>query len=585
MRDIGWIYSILRRLKIQNDTLVMRRKNKFLTFVRYTTKNYCMKHVLVFFLFFVIFLLCHSCKREIASTHSVLLAADSLMWPNPESVLLLLEQISEPQQLEGADRALYALLMTQARYKCCVLLENDSLVRIAVDYYEDSKEKERLAQSYFYQGCVYVEKQELPEAIELFLQTLDEMPRGKDSIFVAMVYSHLGDCYDEQDLHSTARGAYKRAYNLCAVNDSIRACYTLKNIGDTFLFEGVLDSTFNYYSQGVKVATTLQDSALLSFLYKNIAAVYNSEHKYIEAETYISKALAYLSGEEDNSSVYSIKGDILNNLNQKDSAIYYWGLGTTSPNIYVKTSSFHSLFLEYKELKDWEQAALSADSFIIFYDSIQNMNDRAELDRLMDNHLVELHKEKLSVRNQWIIASLIIIFLLLVFSLITSYFWRDSIRKKKYMALQQRLMENRAEVMLLDEISESTIDFKSTELYRLEEERFIICKSLFETTEGYKRLKELIAATPKVRVINTGTYRKMIVNDLRKTFADAMGDLKEHCNTLTNDDMLYCILLQLHYPKDIILGIMDVTADAIKTRKNRIKNKIDIELFNKIFGS
>lgn len=543
-----------------------------------------MKHVLsAFFLFFAIFLLCHSCKREIATTHPVLLTADSLMWSNPDSALSLLEQIPEPQQLEGADRALYALLMTQARYKCCVLLENDSLIQIAVHYYESGKEKERLASSYFYWGCVYVENKKLPEAIELYLKSLELMRGSSDSIFVSMIYSHLGDCYDEQDLHSTARGMYMKAYNLCVVNDSLRACYTLKNIGDTFLFEDALDSTLNYYNQGLKVATTLQDSALLSSFYKNIAAVYNNGNKYVEAEVYISKALTYLSGEEDNSLIYSIKGDILSSLNQKDSAIYYWNIGTTSSNIYVKASSFQNLFLEYKEFEDWKEAALSADSFIIFYDSIQNMNDRAELDKLMDNHLVELHKQKLSVRNQRIVASLIIIFLLLVFLLIISYFWRDNIRKKKYVALQQRLMENRAEVMLLDEISESTMGFKSTELVRLEEERFIICKSLFETTEGYRRLKELIAATPKVRITAAGTYRKMIVNDLRKTFADVMGDLKEHCNALTNDDILYCILSQLQCPKDIILDVMDVTADAIKTRKNRIKNKIDIELFNKIF--
>lgn len=553
--------------------------------MRYTTKNYCMKHVLVLFLFFVIFLLCHSCKREISPTHSVLLAADSLMWSNPDSALLLLEQIPEAQQLEGADRALYALLMTQARYKCCVLLENDSLIQIALEYYKNDNNKEHLAKSYFYMGCVHVEKKELPEAIELYLKSLRLIQQEKDPIFESMVYSHLGNCYNVQNLEKNAREMHKKCFDICIKEDSTRACYALNDIGDTFLSANHLDSALFYYQQSLKIARILHNSDLLSIIYSDMAGGCKEQNKNVEAVDHISKALAYSSSEEDYILACSIKGDILNCLNNGDSAVYYWNIGSTSSNLYIKASSYDCLNREYKKRKDWEKATLYADSFSIYYDSIQTMNDRAELDKLLDNHLVELHKQKLSIQNQQITACLIILFVFLASTLIILYLWRDGRRKKEYMVLQQRLMENRAEVMLLDEISESTIDFKSTELYRLEEERFTICKSLFETTEGYKRLKELIAATPKVRVINTGTYRKMIVNDLRKTFADAMGDLKEHCNALTNDDMLYCILLQLHYPKDIILGIMDVTADAIKTRKNRIKNKIDIVLFNKIFGS
>ena len=61
-------------------------------------------------------------------------------------------------------------------------------------------------------------------------------------------------------------------------------------------------------------------------------------------------------------------------------------------------------------MKDWENATVYVDSFILFYDSIQMMNYRAELDELMDNHLIELHKRELSVRNQRIVAGLAVLF-------------------------------------------------------------------------------------------------------------------------------------------------------------------------------
>lgn len=543
-----------------------------------------MKHLLFLPAFlFVILLFCHSCRKEIAPTCPALFAADSIMWTDPDSALQLLQQIANPQDFNDPDRALYALLLTQARYKSCVSLESDSLIRIAVDYYEDGNEKERLAKSYFYWGCVHAEKEERLEAIDLYMKSLELMLGSKDSIFLAMLYNHLGGCYNEQDLYSTARKMYRMGYDLCVYKDSVRAFYALRDIGNTFLLESQQDSALYYYQQALKVVSLLQNSECLSLIYKNIAGLYSEQGRYEEAESNLSKALPYLVTEEDYTSACSIKGDILNNLNQKDSAIYYWKVGTISPNIYVKASSYNHLFQGYKEIEDWKKAIIYVDSFLVYYDSIQEMNDRAELDRLMDDHLVELHKHELSARNNWIIMGLIAFFLLLAATLVILYLWRDSRRRKKYAELQQRLMENRAESIFLNEASENPSEDKTAELQKLEEERFQICVSLFETTAGSKKLDELKKATPAMQIKMADTYRVMIISDIRKSFADVMGDLKERCPSLTNDDLLYCVLSLLCCSKDTILHITNVSADAIKTRKNRIKGKIDAGLFSRIF--
>ena len=88
-----------------------------------------MRYLLFAFSFFLVTsVLCQSCKEEVTSARSMLVAADSMMWSNPDSALLVLEQIPDSRELRGEERALYALLLTQARYKSCVLLENDSLL-------------------------------------------------------------------------------------------------------------------------------------------------------------------------------------------------------------------------------------------------------------------------------------------------------------------------------------------------------------------------------------------------------------------------------------------------------------------------
>lgn len=549
-----------------------------------TTLCLIMRYLFLAFSFFLAAsVLCQSCKEETTAARPMLVAADSMMWSNPDSALLVLEQIPASRELQGEERALYALLLTQARYKSCVPLENDSLIRIAVNYYKGGREKERLAQAYFYWGCVYVENEELPKAISLYLKSLELMPEGKDSIFSAMVYSHLGNCYNEQDLYSTARKMYKKGYALYIERDSTRACYILNDLGDAFFSDYQIDSALIYYQQALDIASVLQHTNLLFTIYNDIAAIYNEQGRYAESEVCISKALQYQSNEDGYILACSTKGDILGNLNQSDSAIYYWNIGATSPNIYVKTSSYHHLYKEYQKRRNWEEAICYADSFLVLYDSIQAMDDRAELDRLMDNHLVELHKRELTVRNQWIVVSLVGAFLLLVFTLIILFLWRDGYRKKEYMLLQQRLMENRAEVMLLNEVPELALNTKVAELHKLEEERFQICASLFGRTEGSNRLNELKKAVPKTQASIADAYRKVIVDDIRKTFADVMGNLKERYPSLTNDDLIYCVLSLLHCPKIIILHILDVSSDAIKMRKSRLKSKVDANLFNHLF--
>lgn len=540
--------------------------------------------LLAFSLFLTASVLCQSCREEATSARPLLLAADSMMWSNPDSSLRLLEQIPAPQTLRGEERALYALLLTQARYKSCVRLENDSLIEVAADYYQRSKQKERLAQAYFYRGCVYAEKKELPRAIGLYLKSLELMSGSKDSTFLAMVYSHLGSCYSEQRLRSTARDMYKKGYTSCLDKDSARICYILNRIGDTFLTEYQLDSALTYYQQALRIASSLRHSDLLFAICSDISALYNEQGKYAEAEAYISKALLYQSTQEDYTLACSTKGDILGDLNQSDSAIYYWKIGAESSDIYVKASSYDCLFQEYKKIESWEKATLYADSFLIYYDSIQTMNNRAELDSLMDNHLVELHKQKLSAERNWIIGGLIVAFLVLAAMLVILYLWRDGRRKKKYIDLQRRLMENRAEALLLSETAEAASDNRDAELQELKEERFRICLSLFEATAGSKRLDELKKATPSMQVKMADRYRAMIISDVRKSFANVMGDLKERYPSLTHDDLLYCALSLLGCSKDIILHLTNVSADAIKVRKSRIKGKVDAEQFARIFA-
>lgn len=538
---------------------------------------------LLFVLLITLLPLFHSCRQDYHVSNPILLLADSLMQSHPDSALHLLEGIDAPREMKKADRAFFALLLTQARYKNYILLEDDSLIRVAVDYYEASNAKNQLAKSYFYMGCLYRDSKKLPASIELYLKALRTMPRQSDPVFLSMIYNHLGDCFSEQGLDLKAREMYRDGYTLNLSNhDSLRAFHNLKGIGATYMMQFQFDSASHYYQQALTMALSQDYPELLGMIYKQLATICNERNEYNEANVYISKSISNLSDIEDLASAYYMKGCILNNLNEKDSALHYWYLSKESPDIYTKTSNYYNIYQVSKELSDLDNAILYADSFIACYDSIQGMNDRAEIAELTDNHLLELHKYKLSIEKRRTIYLLIVLFIFSVFMLAFFFMWRDRRRKNEYIALQKQLMDNRAETLLLHDNSE---EVENEKLHELEVARVDICISLFKSTEGYKWLTELKNAKPKERIDIISTHRALIITDIRRTFVDVMADLSNSCSSLTPDDLLYCTLILLHCPKEIIMDIMNTTSDAIKTRKSRIKNKMGLNLFKKLFSA
>lgn len=78
-----------------------------------------------------------ACTRT--SPNAQLVQADSLMQKSPDSALHFLEKIY-PEKLKSLeDQAYYALLVTQAQDKNYIFQENDSLIRVAVQYYDSIK--------------------------------------------------------------------------------------------------------------------------------------------------------------------------------------------------------------------------------------------------------------------------------------------------------------------------------------------------------------------------------------------------------------------------------------------------------------
>lgn len=518
-----------------------------------------------------------SCSSSVKNP--LLLCADSLMEEYPDSALSVLESISSPQELPRADRALYALLLTQARYKNYITLEDDSLIKTAVEYYGDRKKSVRAAKAHYYWGATYRDRGYTSFAVEEYLAAIRLMP-VKDE-FLAMIYDNLAECYEEEDLSSVAAESYRSAYQI--LKGKSGQIYPLRGIARTFLLQNEQDSALCYYQQALDYALADQDSNLIGALYHDLAMVYNEKKDYIQADKYASKAIAVV-GQDRVANAYLLKAKIMLNLNKLDSASYFFSKNMDSFDIYGKVACYNGMYQIAKKKGEWKVATENIDAYKILYDSIQIMADNEELNRLMDKHQLEEHKRLLSERTKILFFSLGVSFFSLMIICVFYFMWNDRKRKKRYIALQNELTQKRVDNMLLkEEDSESNKEDIDKKRSKLTEQQIQLCISMLKTTDCYDKLEALEKATPK-QLLAMRSFRKEMRSAISSSFVDVMMNLQERYPTLTGDDVFYCVLSLLCCSKSVMMELMGATSDALKTRKSRIKNKMDAQIFERVFG-
>lgn len=502
------------------------------------------------------------------------------MEAHPDSALFILESISSPQKLPRADRALYALLLTQAKYKNYIALEDDSLIKTAVEYYGDRKKSLYAAKAHYYWGATYRDMGYTSFAVEEYLTAIRLMP-VKDE-FLAMIYDNLAETYKKDGLYDVAAENYYAAYHI--LKGTGGQTFPLRGIAHVFLLQNKKDSALCYYQQALDCALAECDSSLMGALYHDLAMVYNEEKKYIQADKYVSKAIAIMDQDRAiNASL--LKAEIMLNLNMLDSASYFYCKNIDNLDIYGRIACYDGMYQVEKRRGEWKAAIENIDAYRVLYDSIQIIADNEELIRLMDKHQLEEHKRKLSEHNKILLASLIITFFSLMVICVFYFMWNDRKRKKHYIALQHELTRKRVDAMLLkeEEVSELNKEHIDKKRSELTEEQIQLCISILKTTDCYDQLEALEKATHK-QLLAMRSLRKEMRSAISDAFVDVMVNLKERYPTLTGDDVFYCVLSLLCCSKFVVMELMDATSDALKTRKSRIKNKVDAQIFERVFG-
>lgn len=523
----------------------------------------------------------YGCNVEMSQkVNETLYQAENCMEEFPDSALSLLQHISHPEDLKGKAQADYALFYSQACDKNRISITNDSLIRIAVRYYEDKDEDLNAAKSYFYLGCVYRNANQDAMAIKAYLKALDKMPKGKPHKLWMQIYFNLGERYRYQNLYGSSMEMFQKCLGASKeLKDSSLLFFPYRSIANVYLLTEKSDSALISYQKALDISRFIHNDYWEAAILDDMSNTYLYRKDTLKAEQFI---MASIEKEKSASSLY-LRSKFLFYRNQLDSAKQLLLVGCQSYSLYVKTNCYNLLYEIEKKQQNHSSAYVYNDSFNLYRDSIEILKQHQEIQNLHIKHTIELQKREEKRREEnfyWIICFILVVLLFggLCFYLYLKKKYKEYLLRKRVLVLndQNQTISNYLEKKLGKEIllPEVVTAFKREQLQR--------GIDAFNASPWKEKLNEA------EKQIKSGDYiksdeQRLLYQELDACFKEFIADITGTYPKMSREDVYYCILSSQNYKPRIIMYCMSSSGGALRIRKNRLKKNMAEDTFQMLF--
>ena len=215
------------------------------------------------YLLIAILLLTTGCNRPTPTALcDELLRAEELMYPAPDSALHILQGMTPPA--DELNRATWALLLTQAKYKCFVD-QSDSLVNVAYDYFMKGEDAQRKALTLYHKGVLYKEKNQVDKALPYYLQASEEVKLTEDYRLAYLIYSHIGMIYAHRKLHEYSVSYCEQANEYALLSENPYYIIESYNcLARTYSMQGKNEKAIMYYDKAIEIGKLSNEKKVLT---------------------------------------------------------------------------------------------------------------------------------------------------------------------------------------------------------------------------------------------------------------------------------------------------------------------------------
>ncbi len=257
----------------------------------------------------VIILFCFllgACQND-THLHRVLDEADRVVMTDPDSAVVMLGQL-DLSRAAASQRAHHALLLTKARHKAHIVETDDSLIRIASDYYRGSGDSLE-TQSLFYNGVILRYAKQYPEALLYLMEAADRATENADDFYRGMACREQASIYNElYNFERAAEFGCKAAKSFNRADRPLHAAWERVYIPQYLVYSGDADSAYDSIQVLAKDSLIQSDEALRKEFLWIASNVCFEREDYEKSEYFYDKLVK--SGEIPSSKLLSQMGKL-----------------------------------------------------------------------------------------------------------------------------------------------------------------------------------------------------------------------------------------------------------------------------------
>lgn len=521
-------------------------------------------------------LICSSCGPRY-TRHPIILEAEHMLCNNPDSALNLLVTIEHPEQLSMPDYAAWCLHYTHASYKCYSDIQSDSLIRVALNYYNGSKLTTYSGTAYYLSGCVSELLNDTKKAMEYYKHAVNLLQETDEYNTLGLAVINTGYIYKQNELYTEASKQFKKSLEIFLKSgdrrNQISACFELSNM--LLQLNAPLDSILYYSNKALDLSRQTNNTALIHRILSRQGEILS----YSDSRSAINYLLP---GYTNSSNLRERNASFLaynySQLGSVDSALFYLKASANEP-IDQESSILRNLAhaLVYSKLNEYDKAyryikQAYFDQDTVFRAKLQSQ--LYEIDKQFD--FAEKEKEnaqlKLSIRNKIIAISLLTIGTLSMLLVLLLAVMRH--RKKQHaLRIHQQQLE---------------FEIKNKELELTQKKQLLLhkLKQRIELTISFNQQ----IGTNNHKSTNTDIHHRFIsqlilsesdwayyINEIDTLFNNKLSQLKIQYPDLTTTDMILVALSCLGFDIPDTCQLLNINKNTMYTRRKRIKKRLGID--------
>lgn len=532
-----------------------------------------------------------SCSERGRYADSVMAAADSLMMSDPHAALDTLMTIDSAVAagMTTKQKAFYALLGTEGRYKCYLPVAEDTAIFDAIGYYHRHGPEGLLARSLMMGGAVLEEREEPLSALEVYLKAEPIFVDMEDNEQLGLLNTRIGGLYLSTYVNNEeAVSRYRKAlecFGQCGNEE--RVMYAHLSLARALVSESP-DSAFAHILEGMRLARKYEDSFLVLEGYELLAQIYLQKQDYRGIIRISEEAVESCGRRPEDPVSESLWQSLLFN-----KALSYASLGKADSAIYVSSYLRWSDSAEDRMMrhwlasamaesrKDWRTALIETRISEAMADSIEKEGARLQLENrefMFTQDINEKEQENDVLRLRIFTVSAVSLFLFVVCLSAFLFSHNRALRVEnenlRLSITSYGVQENEELERHIRSMSPENEDAQN-ELRSILSSMLALVKDLNEMCwqencgTGTSNVKELVN-----RYFPKGEVYLRIRRVCDIIHPSKLSEIETEVPVLTDTDKLLIALMGCGFPTGAICALMRLTKASLNVQKTRTARKI-----------